>query len=327
MSLMTRAWLKVVVLLGALLPGSLRAEEIVVSLWKVGLVGAPEAVAIEKGYFKEAGVDVTGVMGGGGGGNVVRNMFANEGLPFGLVALPAAIAAQKQGLPIVVVNSGVLASDNVWVTMPNSGINSLSDLIGKRIAYTSPKSISEAYLLMALKTKNIDPSKVTLIAAGGIGAGLTLIENGGADAALITEPTNTLRKGKYKVVFSIKDTLPPLSSIVGVTTRDFAKKHPEKIRALLKARQRAVEFIYNNPEEAGRIVARAFDMKPEVMIEAIGNLARDRYWLAGDFDINLLTNLAAGMRLTGELQGEVDWASLIDPSMLPQDLQQKSKLR
>jgi NitT/TauT family transport system substrate-binding protein len=37
-------------------------------------------------------------------------------------------------------------------------------------------------------------------------------------------------------------------------------------------------------------------------------------------------NLAEGLRLTGEISGDVDWKSLIDLSYLPADLRAKSKL-
>ena len=49
-----------------------RAEEIVITLWGTGMFGAPYAVAMDKRYFKEAGVDLTEIAGGAGGGSVVR---------------------------------------------------------------------------------------------------------------------------------------------------------------------------------------------------------------------------------------------------------------
>jgi NitT/TauT family transport system substrate-binding protein len=313
------------ILLGVVSPVSVHAEQLVVTLWGSGMIGAPHAVAMEKGFFEEAGIKITGIMGGAGGGNVVRNVLAND-LPYGEVALPAAIAALKQGLPIVVVNGGSLASDNVWVTMPNSGINSLKDLVAKKVAYTTPKSISEAFLLMAFKSAGIDIRQVTLVAGGGIGSGLTLLENGAVDSALIVEPVHSMRKGKYKPVFGVRDSLPPVMSVVGITTREFARQHPEKIRAIIQARRKGVEFIYAHPEEAGRIMARAYDMKPEVGVEAVTAVAKTGYWLSGEVDARLMENLAGGLRLTGELVGDVDWKILIDTSMLPDDLKAKSKV-
>ncbi len=70
------------------------------------MYGVPFAVALEKGYFKEAGVDVTGFITSEGGGTTVRNAMASE-IPYGEVALPAAISAVKQGVDLTIVHGGV----------------------------------------------------------------------------------------------------------------------------------------------------------------------------------------------------------------------------
>ncbi len=40
--------------------------------------GAPFAVGIDKGLFKKAGIDITGVIGSAGGGMTVRNILASD---------------------------------------------------------------------------------------------------------------------------------------------------------------------------------------------------------------------------------------------------------
>ena len=301
------------------------AAEIVVTLWGTGMYGVPYAVAIEKGFFKDAGIDLTSIAGGTGGGNVLRNVLASE-LPFGEVAISAAVAAQKQGLPIVVLGAGGRAFDNVWLVPPTSKIAAIGDLVGKRISYTNPKSISEAFILILLKNNGIDKSKVTLVSAGSYGAGLTLLDNGGVDVAPVTEPLRTMTKGKYRVVFTAKDNLPPIISTGLVTTRDFANRNPDKMRALLEGRRRGVDFIYANPVEAGKIMAKHYKMDEGVAVEAVAGMAEARQWLYGELDITEYENLAEGMRLTGELTGAVDWRGLIDLSYLPDDLRKKSTL-
>ena len=73
-----------------------RAEEISVTQWGASLYGAPYAVAMEKGLFKQAGIDITGILGSGGGGTTVRNILASP-TPYGEVAIGAALAAKAQG--------------------------------------------------------------------------------------------------------------------------------------------------------------------------------------------------------------------------------------
>ena len=59
-----------------------RAETITVTHWGGQFYGVPYAVAMEKGFFKKNGVDVTGILTAAGGGTAVRNTLAG-GVPFG----------------------------------------------------------------------------------------------------------------------------------------------------------------------------------------------------------------------------------------------------
>lgn len=51
----------------AMLSGIVRAEDIVVSNYGVSANGMPYAVAMAKGYFKEEGANVTGILTSAGG--------------------------------------------------------------------------------------------------------------------------------------------------------------------------------------------------------------------------------------------------------------------
>ncbi len=54
-----------------------RGEDILVTQYKADPSGAPYGVAIDKGFFKKAGVDITGVISGEGGGTSVRAVIAS----------------------------------------------------------------------------------------------------------------------------------------------------------------------------------------------------------------------------------------------------------
>ena len=98
------------------------------------------AVAKEKGYFKEAGLDVTGFLTSAGGGTTVRNVLASE-LPYGEVALPAVIAAAQQGLELTIVHAGVASvSDQVWITRKDdTRIKTVQDLEGQEARLFEPE--------------------------------------------------------------------------------------------------------------------------------------------------------------------------------------------
>jgi NitT/TauT family transport system substrate-binding protein len=317
----------VVLAIGFLWPVTGHASDVIISNWGTNLFGVPYAVAMEKGFFKETGAPVTGAVGAGGGGSVVRGLLAND-LPYGEIGSSAAMDAQHAGLPLIIIAGTARSFDNVWVTEPNSPLKSIKDLVGKRVSFTSPQSITEAFILMMLKESGIDANSVTRVAAGGYAQGLTLLDSGGVDAAPMAEPLKTSKKGKYRELFGAEEMLPPILSVVAATTRDYAKAHPEVIRAILSGRRKGVEYIYAHPTEAGRIMAKYYDMNPELAVAIVESMTKtkQRMWDEGEIDIAELTSLQQGMILTGAKVGDVDWQKLIDLSYLPADLQAKSKL-
>ncbi|MTW16430.1 ABC transporter substrate-binding protein [Rhodoplanes serenus] len=323
MSLMIRAGgaiLAAVMAVGSALPVSLSAsspaaagEKVTVTHWGQLMYGAPYAVAIEKGFYKELGLDIDGVLTSRGGGTTMRNVMASD-LPYGEVALPAAIAAANQGIELAIVHTGVgTAGEILWVTPNASPIKSIADLAGKKVAFTSPKSVTEMLLIMVTDKHRI---KVDGVAAGGIGQGVTLMQQGGVVATPIMDPVWARFEDKLKPVFWTKDELPAIVQTVGVTTRAFAKDNPDKLRKLIAARRKAVAFIYANPEEAAAIVATAYDLDKAVARRAVERLAALRYWSDGAFDQAAMDNMAKGLQIVGEISGPVDWSKLVDGSFL-----------
>ena len=300
-----------------------QADEISVTQWGASLYGAPYAVAMEKGLFKQAGIDITGILGSGGGGTTVRNILASS-TPYGEVAVSAALAAKAQGLDLVIVNVGTRSvAEASMVTMPDSSIKSVEDLVGKKVVITSPRSVSEMLFLLVLRAKGIDPSKITRVAAGGYVPGLTMLEKGAVSASVIIEPLSILRKDKYRTVYKASDVLKPMTTSVGITTREFAREHGDKLRAIIAGRRAGVQAIYRDPAEAGRILQKSYNLESDLATEAVNNMIAPQMWSEGEFNLVELDRMVDGLKLTGEVKGDVDWSKLIDKSFLPADLQVK----
>ncbi|MFL9825174.1 ABC transporter substrate-binding protein [Rhodoplanes sp. SY1] len=310
--------------LGAVVPAApALADEISVTQWGTSMYGAPYAVAMSEGLFKKAGIDITSIIGSGGGGTTVRNLLASE-TPYGDVAIAAALAAQRQGLDVIIVNTGTRSTAEAsLVTMPDSPIKSLKDLEGKKVAITSPKGVSEMLLLMALKQEGVDASKVERVASGGYVNGLTMLEQGAVAAAALIEPLSIIRAAKYRTVVNYGKLLPPMTTSVGITTRAFAKKNPEKLKAIIAGRAAGVEALYADPAKAAEIVGKAFKLEPAIAKIAVDNMLGPRMWSVGEFNQAELDRTIDGLRLIGEVTGPVDWSKLLDPAFLPASIQGK----
>jgi NitT/TauT family transport system substrate-binding protein len=276
---------------------------------------------MKKGYFKEEGLVIDEIVAGAGGGTSLRNMLASE-LGYAEVATSAALAAMRSGVDLKIVNA---ASHHIGeialVTLPGKPIRTVKDLVGKKAGFTGPKSTSEMLLRMALESAGIG-GKVQLIATGGFGPGLTALGAGGIDAAPLIDPILTLQPEKYQVIFSFADLIPQVTWLVGVATKEFAEKQPDKLRKLIRVRKKGVDFIYANRAEAAALYAEVWEQKPDAVAKFFPKyFDMPGEWSHGEFNKAALEKMSSGLQLIEEVDKPVDWSSVIDQRFLPKELQ------
>ncbi len=298
-----------------------RAETITVTHWGSAFYGAPYAVAMEKGFFKKHGVDVTGILTSQGGGTSVRNTLAGD-LPFGEVALSAAVEAINNGVPLVIIGGGVQSvADILWMAKKGSPLHSINDLVGKSVGYTAPGSVTNMLILMAFKAKGIDPKSVKLVPAGGIGANVSAVVNGAIDAGMSGEPVWAENEDKLQPVFWTKDVLPPnMMQTVSVTTAEFAKDGAAKLRGIIAGRREGVDYIMAHPDESAEITAKAFNGDPALYKKVFARFVTNHYWSDGRLDYDAMNRMAEGLQIVGKQKGPVDWSKIVDTAFLPADL-------
>jgi NitT/TauT family transport system substrate-binding protein len=307
------------------LPGSGRATQIAVGNFGVAANGMPFAVALEKGYFKEEGIDVTGIITSAGGGTSLRNMLAG-GVPYGEVNPGVVIAAIQQGADLKIISDNALTvAEFVWAVKPDSPIKTMQDFKGKKIGYTNPRSTSQALAQMLITSAGLKLDEAEVVRTGGFGEAVTALETGLIDVAPIPEPLWSKFKDKYRAVVKAADALPPLDNVVGVTTANMAAEKGDFIRAVIRARRKAVEFMHKNPDEAGDMVAKHYSLEPEVARSAVRNLTSSRtqgvpYWGSGQIHMDGLKRMVELQRGLGTIKGEVDYAQIIDTQFLPDDI-------
>jgi NitT/TauT family transport system substrate-binding protein len=299
-----------------------QAETLAISEYGKITSTLPWAVALKKGYLKEDGLNITDIVSSSGGGNGLRNILASD-LPVGNVGTATAIAAINQGMDLVIVMCNAdHIGDLTWATTKDSNIRSIKDLVGKRVAYTSPRSTTEMVLRAAVAKAGLT-GKIEILPIGGLGPGLTALAQGAIAATPLVDPTLTLQPDKYRVLFKGYEVFPRFSYSVIVATREFAVKHPDKLRALLRARRRAVEFMEKNRDETAQIYAEVFDFKLEDAKKLLPKYYEWGQWSHGEFSKQGLDAMSEGMLLVGIIQKPVDWSKVIDQSFLPPDQQRK----
>jgi len=307
---------------------AMAAEQIVVSNFGVAANGMPYAIAMDKGFFKAEGADVSGILSSAGGGTTVRNLMTGH-LSFGEVDLAGTVAAIQQGADLKIVSDNVLTvAEFVWAVKPDSPIKTIADLKGKKIGYTNPRSTSQALDILLLEAAGLKPDDAELVKTGGFGEAVVALNLGLIDASAIAEPVWSKNKSQFRVLVSASDVLPPLCNVIGVTTGEAAATKGDFIRAILRGRRKAVEFMSAHPDEAADIVAKAYNLDVEVAKSTIHNLVAPSksgvpYWSAGNFDFAGMDRMIRAQKLVGALSGDVDWSKIVDTSFLADDLKPK----
>ena len=328
---MTRRYSAALVALAFALPLGANAEEIVVSNYGVTTNGMPYAVAMAKGFFKQHGADVTGILSSDGGGTTVRTLLGGN-LAYGEINPTATVTAIQSGADLKIVSDNVqTVAEFIWAVKPDSPIKTSADLKGKKIGYTNPRSTSQALAILVLEKAGLKPEDAELVKTGGFGEGVVALDLGAVDITPIPEPLWSLHQGKYRAVVRASDVLPPLDNVVGVTTAKAAASRGNFIRAVIRARRQAVEFMYANPDESADIIAKAYNLSSDVARSAVRSLLGShdksgvRYWSAGEINLKAMNEMMRAQKIVGALKTDPDWSKIIDESFLPDDLKRKTQ--
>lgn len=299
--------------------------KIVVTNYGVSANGMPFAIALEKGFFKQQGLNITEIITSAGGGTTMRNMMA-AGVPYAEINPGAAIGAIQQGVDLKIIADNVLTvAEFAWFVKPESKIRTIKDLKGAKVGFNNPRSTSAALLQVLLDQAGLRKDDVQMIRTGGFGESLTALDINTIDMTPITEPLWSRYKDKFRAIAVASEVLPPMSNVVGVALTSQMKEHDKFIRGVVKARRMAVEFMSANPQEAGDIVARAYNIDPALARAVVKNLVESRtqgipYWGTGQIHLAGLERTVAAQRSVGAITGEVDLMKIIDTRFLDEDI-------
>lgn len=208
---------------------------------------APFYVAAEKGYFREAGIEIEFDYSFETDG--VTLVGANN-LQFALVSGEQVLLARAQGLPVVYV-LGWWQDYPVAVTAKvENNINSPSDLVGKKIGVPGLFGASYIGLRAMLDAAGIDESQVILDSIGfnQIEALVTDQEQ----AVVIyanNEPIQLKAKGVDVNVIRVADYV-RLASNGLITNETTIAENPDLVRRMVQATLRGINDTLANPSQA-----------------------------------------------------------------------------
>lgn len=233
-------------------------------------------VAKDKGYFKEAGIDVDIQLGAATGENL-KQLAAGKAQFINLDLVGAWImrgqGKAKDFQAIAAVHQQTLVS---IVTLEGSGITSPKDLNGKTLG-AAAGSVNQLLFPAYAKLAGIDPDSIkwtntqppqipALLASGQVPAVSTfLIGKGGIEKAA---------GGKKAVILPYSEYLNDLFGNGIVTTTDIAKNKTDLAKRFREAAMKGLQYTIEHPDEAAAIQHRSTPASNEAAAKSEINMMK-----------------------------------------------------
>jgi NitT/TauT family transport system substrate-binding protein len=214
---------------------------------------APLYVAVEKGYFRDSGIEVTfdyqfetdavGLVG------------ANN-LQFAVVSGEQVLLGRAQGLPLVYVMAWYQDYPVGLVAKTETGMKALSDLKGKKIALPGTYGANYIGLRALLSAAGLQEADVTLDSVG-----YTQVEalvSGRDDIAVIyaaNEPVQLRAQGVAVDELRVADFV-QLASNGLITNEKTLAENPDLVQRMVQAILLGLSDTLNNPDEAFAITQK-----------------------------------------------------------------------
>jgi NitT/TauT family transport system substrate-binding protein len=221
-------------------------------------------VAREKGFYRQAGVDVSpGLL---SGSTALLTGVVSGAIHFGVVNWIAVMGAHTQGLPVVAVAPGSAQRLNVGaiVVKADSNIRTAKDIEGKIHSVSSLRGSNEMNFRTWMTKRGADPGKVTFVSIPA-NVVLSAILSGRIDSGYVAAPfLDEARrdKARFRIVGTDDNAIVPFGvpQTAWIANANWAKSNPGVVKKFAAVIVRANKYIQTHPRES-----KAFMAKPDFL--------------------------------------------------------------
>jgi NitT/TauT family transport system substrate-binding protein len=204
----------------------------------------PLHLAIESGYFKDAGLDVTPVV-ANSGADCVAKLVSGE-VDFAFSSWTPFFVAKSKGVADIKLVADATTSApgfSVVSTMPNSSIQGVKDLAGKRIGITAKLTMSHLLVQAALKAAGLDPNGAQYVELP-FPQMVPALQGNQIDATFLVEPfiQNAVKQANVRQVFDTNTGPTVDMPLTGyASTGPFVSANKRTVEAFQRALKKATD--------------------------------------------------------------------------------------
>ena len=215
----------------------------------------PFFLALERGYYRSAGVDLQ-IFDGKGSFTTVQAVAAGTDT-FGLASLPTMAIGAARGMPLVAVAGLIQKNPDSVISLRDAGISKPKDLEGKRGAFV-PTSAGDRIFPAFAKATGIDMDKITKLQMDSAARHPTLLQ-GNADFVIGWSFSDAYRINRQKPIappmLFADHGLTMLSTGV-IVGKDTLAKRGNLVKGFLAATVKGLDEMLQSPEAAVDVTMR-----------------------------------------------------------------------
>jgi NitT/TauT family transport system substrate-binding protein len=231
---------------------------------------APAYLGIDKGFFREEGLDVE-LQPIEGGAAVIPAVTKGD-VQFAFGNAVSLAFAQQRGIDFQYVTEGVQGgssekdSTNGLIVAKNSDIKTPQDLAGKTFAVNTLNSLGEVTIKTALDKEGVETSGLKFVEVPFPDM-IPALEEGQIDVAWATEPfiSGALAAGHRKILDPMVATHPRLTLAAYFGSTEFIEENPELVEKFKRAMNRSLDYAAQNEQEAREAIKSNTEIPPEVV--------------------------------------------------------------
>ena len=271
---------------------------------------APLLIGIAKGFFEAENIKID-IVAAGQSASVCQQILARA-IEIGDCSLNDVMQiVQLSGAPLFMASNQIVSALNYGM-LAKPSIKTWADLKGKTIIVGGPKDNTVFFTRIMARPNGLPDADYQFQFAGASGARFAALKSGAVDAAILTDPFDS--EAELAGFVRLDDLRPKYLTTTNytsgglVTTRDWAKDHPNELVAVIRGFGNAFAWIYDpaNKDELFNILKPKVNVTREAFDKTYErNVVRERMWATG-----------GGLAVDSAVQGVAN--SLVEIGALPQ---------
>jgi NitT/TauT family transport system substrate-binding protein len=286
--------------------------KIIVGLSSVNVAFLPVYVAQEKGFFKDAGLEVLLVMFNAGSTNL--QALAGGDIQIMGSAFVETVGGRAAGMDIK--NFWGICNLMPFQLYSQPEFKSMKEARGKRFAISRFGSLTDFLTRATLRHFGLDAKDVTILQIGSTPARFAALTAKAVDASIVWFPVTEIAKTQgYTKLLDLKEVFPEWPYETFAARETWLNKERDQVTKFLQAYQRGVKFTRENKADSVKIMQKYVKMDPAYAPAGYDEY-RDSFPVNGQIAEKVIPEVIEEEFKVGRIKKKISLDELIDRSFI-----------